>query len=351
MSYHQSTEDAAEIADEAISHMASNDIPATPHNFTVWYEFFGGINADLTKSVTELMESHTPIDTNISGAIFRTHFGSTTTVDEAYSAQRQIEAVAEQLLATLKRTGEGTEQYGEALEGLSGSLSDVNDVGEIRGMITGVLKETKTMSAHMDILQRQVLTSSDEISTLKEELESARRDAMIDTLTGLANRKCFDQALDRAAAKAMDENTPLALIFGDLDHFKDFNDNYGHQVGDQVLRVVGRTLQQRVKGQDTAARYGGEEFAIILPATTVGGASTVAEDIRSSIASKTLKRKGTNTDFGKITMSMGVTVYTPGEPLSDFIARADAALYEAKRAGRNQVMCQQPERASATAEA
>ena len=126
----------------------------------------------------------------------------------------------------------------------------------------------------------------------------------------------------------------------DLDHFKAFNDKFGHTVGDQVLRIVGNALTQRVKGGDIAARYGGEEFGIILPATSIGGAAAVADDIRSTISSKKLVKKDGKTDYGVITVSLGATCYLPGEPLNEFIERADAALYDAKRAGRDAVRTQ-----------
>jgi diguanylate cyclase len=161
---------------------------------------------------------------------------------------------------------------------------------------------------------------------------------MTDGLTGLANRKCFDRKLEQAVETALETSTPLALIMADLDHFKEFNDKHGHPIGDQVLRIVGSALTQRVKGEDTAARYGGEEFGIILPMTSVGGAAALADDIRTTISSKKLIKKGGKTDYGVITMSLGATCYLPGEPLNEFIERADAALYQAKEYGRNRVM-------------
>jgi diguanylate cyclase len=144
--------------------------------------------------------------------------------------------------------------------------------------------------------------------------------------------------LEQAVAQSIETNTPLALIMSDLDHFKSFNDKFGHTVGDQVLRIVGSALKKRVKGEDIAARYGGEEFGIILPKTSIGGAAALADDIRATVASKKLVKKDGKTDYGVITMSLGATCYEPGEPINEFIERADNALYEAKKFGRNRVM-------------
>ena len=123
----------------------------------------------------------------------------------------------------------------------------------------------------------------------------------------------------------------------DIDHFKKFNDTFGHPAGDQVLRLVGRTLVSNVKGQDMAARYGGEEFSIILPATPLSAGMRVAEILRHSIESKEITNKATGQKLGRITLSIGVAEYHPEESIASFIERADTALYEAKKTGRNKV--------------
>ena len=111
-----------------------------------------------------------------------------------------------------------------------------------------------------------------EIDGLRRDLQAAWSEARTDGLTGVANRKHFDQALRLAAAQAMEQDAPACLLLADIDHFKHFNDVYGHVLGDQVLRLVASLLRHNVKGQDLVARYGGEEFAVILPATRLADA-------------------------------------------------------------------------------
>ena len=161
---------------------------------------------------------------------------------------------------------------------------------------------------------------------------------MTDSLTGLANRKCFDQRLREEAAKAMEEGTQLCLLILDIDHFKSFNDTFGHHIGDSVLKVVARNLNDEVKGQDLPARYGGEEFCVILPGTRLEDAATVAEQIRARLAKRELKNSKTDESYGKVTLSVGAALYRFGEPISEFVQRADECLYLAKHAGRNQVV-------------
>jgi diguanylate cyclase len=164
-----------------------------------------------------------------------------------------------------------------------------------------------------------------------------RREAVTDALTGIGNRKFFEERMREGAREAMETGEPLALLFMDIDHFKRFNDTFGHQLGDQVLRLVAKTLVESVKGRDTTARYGGEEFAIMLPQTRLVDALRLAEQIRNTMMRRKIVSKNSGEDFGTITLSIGVSAYRPGEALGDMVRRADAALYYAKRNGRNRV--------------
>ncbi len=341
---HKDLERARKIADAAIAHMRKCDILAAPNNFRVWFEFFSGDNPELKAKLRSMIESNVEFGGEISEEIFNRFFSETSHLDKAGEWGERIEAVAGQILSAIESTGKDTEDYGEALRSFSGNLSnleDYEDITAIKSLVAGVLNDTKSMAEHLEELRSKVNSSTNEIDILKQELESTRRDALTDGLTGVANRKCFDDTLRKAAAEAEAYDSPLSLIIADLDHFKSFNDTHGHQVGDQVLKVVGRTLIQCVKGQDTAARYGGEEFAVILPDTTVGHAASVAENIRKSVSSKKLRKKGSDDELGPITVSLGVSSYVPGEDLNELIERADRALYEAKKFGRNRVMSEE----------
>jgi len=176
------------------------------------------------------------------------------------------------------------------------------------------------------------------MESLRRDLVNTRKEAMTDALTGIANRKYFDAKLRETAAATMETGEALSLLLVDIDHFKSFNDRYGHQAGDQVLAIVAHSLTNAIKGQDTVARYGGEEFGIILPHTELHGATALAEHICTAMAARHIRRKSTAQDFGSVTLSIGVAEYRLGEPLSVLIDRADAALYRAKGDGRNRAV-------------
>ena len=187
-------------------------------------------------------------------------------------------------------------------------------------------------------LEDKLEKSAGQVKNLQETLDNARKEALTDGLTGIANRKCFDEEIENKINDAHNEDHKLCLLVIDIDYFKKFNDNYGHQVGDQVLKLVANTLVNGIKGRDLAARYGGEEFAILLPETPLNAAGKVADGLRIRIANKEIINRATDTNMGQITISVGVAEYQPGEPIEEWIERADKALYKAKDQGRNQVV-------------
>jgi diguanylate cyclase len=216
------------------------------------------------------------------------------------------------------------------------------DAADLREAANRLLQDAKPAAPDQGAKDQTASdTAPAELTQLLLDLEEMKREAHTDGLTGIANRKAFDEKLRDAAMAAMERGECLSILLIDIDHFKRINDSHGHQAGDQVIRTLAKTLQQNVKGRDTTARYGGEEFAVILPATTLGDAVQVAENIRRSIAALHLRSINRDEDLGSITASVGVAAYQLGEPLIRVIERADQALYFAKANGRNQVATEQ----------
>lgn len=182
---------------------------------------------------------------------------------------------------------------------------------------------------------------------LTRKLDSANREltrlSAVDGLTGIANRRQFDEALSREWRRCLREREPLALLMVDVDFFKQYNDGYGHQEGDECLKVVAETLRVKLRRPaDIVARYGGEEFAAILPDTGLEGAMLVAEAMRSAVQALGLPHEGSA--FGVVTVSIGVAAFVPqlAEGMPRLLSAADWALYEAKRQGRNGVQATDP---------
>jgi len=186
-----------------------------------------------------------------------------------------------------------------------------------------------------DAALRSLRASREELTRANAEL---RRLAALDGLTGIANRRRFDEAVHVEWQRGRRQRTPLALLMCDVDHFKLYNDHLGHPAGDLCLKKMAAVLTGQLKRPaDLAARYGGEEFALLLPDTDLAGALRVGEACRAGLEQLALPHP--KAPRGLVTMSMGVACIVPGDDdtLEDLIARADAALYDAKRAGRNRV--------------
>jgi diguanylate cyclase len=334
----ESNEQALEIASKALAAMDNQQVPPTPPNFKVWYNYHTGRFPDLTRSLDVLMQSRHPFTSDLNQQLHDQFFGHEREVNALRETGQQIETALTTALNILGDADKGAGRYGEALQALSGELADASAAADVRNLVASVLDETHRMQQQNRGLQEQLKTSASEIAQLREDLASVKREAMTDTLTGLANRKYFDIALQERMRQSFGSGAPVCLLMLDIDHFKRFNDSYGHQLGDQVLKLVARTLIDTVKGRDLPARYGGEEFVVILPDTALRDAMTLADKIRIAVASRRIVKKSTGEELGTITMSIGAAEYIFGEAGSEWIQRADMALYAAKHAGRNRVM-------------
>ena len=331
---------AAEYADSARKSMAEREIPATPANFTVWYAYHSGQVPELARALEVLISNKVEFTLERNQEIYDKYFGFDGEGREIRETSARVQAAVTEVLEQLGEAGRDQSAYGDKLAGFSGKLAEVPNSEHIADLVRGILSETRQIVEKSEALENRLGQSSQQIGELRQHLEEVRREAMTDSLTGIANRKYFDATLRAAAADVMESGGDLCLLLIDIDHFKKFNDTYGHLIGDEVLRVVARKLTEGVKGRDTPARFGGEEFVVILPQTDLRDACTVAEQIRKSLASRKVQNKTTAKSYGTVTVSIGVAKFQLGEPLDALVQRADQALYCAKGQGRNRVVAE-----------
>lgn len=187
------------------------------------------------------------------------------------------------------------------------------------------------LTANAD-LQERLQKAEKQLEAQAAEIKAHESEARTDSLTGLNNRRAFDDELKRRLSEWQRKNTPCTLVLLDIDFFKKFNDSHGHQVGDEVLRQTAKVLGGQCRDMDLPCRYGGEEFAVILPATTAQQACVVAERIRVAVESSTTVCDGKSL---KVTCSLGVSDFARDDDIARLIRRADDALYASKKAGRN----------------
>ncbi|MEQ8398214.1 diguanylate cyclase [Thalassobaculum sp.] len=330
--------EVGQIADEALGHMSVLGIPPTPENFAVWFAYANRSDRHLCRTIDILRDNGQEFDSIRNADLHARFIMPLYQSEEIETVADGLHAVAGQLSTTVADAGDGTRTYGRALSDISDALTRTESVdSEMHRLVGSLVHETRVMEARNTRLHGRLEKSAEEIARLRKSLVATRREASTDGLTGLANRMQFERELRSAAAKAMEHGTTLCLLMADIDHFKTFNDTYGHMVGDQVLRLVGRVLIEAIRPNDLAARFGGEEFVVILPDCCLDEATRIAERIRERIGEKHVVRRRSGDDLGTVTLSLGVTAYQPGESLGQFIERADSGLYDAKQAGRNRV--------------
>ncbi|MEH6546875.1 MAG: GGDEF domain-containing protein [Sneathiella sp.] len=316
--------------------LKDQNIRQLPKNYTIWYEYLTESNPDLVRRVNELMESDGKFTDKIASEIYSDFFTFEKESKAIQETNRIVQKSMDTVMVNLNATTGDFAKYGEQLSDFA-TKADGLSVTELQDVIGEIVSQTTTMSDNAKNLNNSLDSASQEISDLRKLLDEVQKEALTDSLTGIANRKGFDAALAKATTMSMETNTPTCLVISDIDHFKKFNDTHGHPFGDQVLKLVAKTLTGGVGRTATAARYGGEEFGIILPNTELDEAVDIANDLRTAVSSKKLVKRSTGENVGKITMSFGVALYTPREDAMTYINRADEALYAAKNAGRNQV--------------
>src|SRR5712671_5541724 len=333
------------FARDAFAWMTQRSISPTPENFELSYNFVGGENAELKRAIEALISNGCKFDASVMTILHQRYFRIPKEDDAVAELGEKITAELDSVLHILETAGRDHSAYGKTLSHASGELGRDAKRGEgaIKNLIDQVVGATRAMEARSKTLELQLQTSSREVNDLRDRLESVRRESLTDQLTGIPNRKAFDKELQESIESSIETGEPLSLVMCDIDHFKTFNDTWGHQTGDQVLRLVANCLSENVKGRDTAARYGGEEFVVILPQTELSDAVKLANQIRTKVESKKLVKKSTGDILGVITISAGVTEYDANESAVEFLRRADVCLYAAKRSGRNRVVCEADE--------
>ena len=329
---------AKAFAEAAVAAMIANRVPPTPENYAVWYAYATGLLPELTRTIDSLLSTGQAVTSELSADLYGRFCDVNRHFNLLNETGGRLQYAIDQVMRHIKVASGDASAFGKALDRYSADMDAASADQELHMLVSGLIRETKAMLDRNRRLEDKLNQSAGEISDLRQSLEFVRREALTDALTGIPNRKFFETRLREAARDAMENGESLSLLIADIDHFKQFNDSYGHQLGDQVLRLVARTLMDSVKGRDTPARYGGEEFAIILPQTRLKDAHGLADQIRRSITRRRIVRKNSTRDFGTIALSIGVSCYRPGEDLQDMVRRADVALYRAKSSGRNCVV-------------
>jgi len=327
---------ATSIAEKAMRSMAEQRVPPTPNNFHVWFNYTLGTPPVLKRAIDILIGNKRKFDVHTNRELYESYVG-TKAADEAvaYEVSQQLHGVmasAKQFLTTA--IADNRTQMA-AINDVTARTEAGVDPKQLVESLMGELAKATTRATRLEV---SFVEKSRELATIRDSLVKSEERAKTDTLTGLPNRRALDEFFRKAQTASMEQDDPLSALLIDIDHFKRFNDQFGHGVGDQVLRLMATVLRDGVRDVDLPARYGGEELIVILPNAGLATAAAIAERIRRSVAECHITRRSTGEALPGITISLGVAQFQGGESMADLIERCDRALYLAKNTGRNRVV-------------
>jgi diguanylate cyclase len=338
-----------EKAKRAVDLMVNNAINPSPANYEFWFRYVSGFDADLVAEVDAVLASQGKVSARAMEDL-RNRFLGKSYAESVDTLVGKTAVQIDRLHASVSTAGGDATAYRTTLETTSGGLRSNSNPEDQRRLIENIVNATSSMIDRTSRLEKQLEASSEEIAALRRDLDRARSESRTDPLTGLANRKALEAYLEAHAARALADRKPLSVIFSDIDHFKKFNDSFGHRMGDEVLRLVGHSMEHMCKGLGFPARYGGEEFVIVLPGKDIDAATDIAEQIRDFIGTRAVRAKHSNQTIGRVTLSLGIAQLKWEDSIETLVERADAALYLAKDLGRNRT-CTQADLAAHKAQA
>lgn len=333
LKYQHSIERSTEYFRLALPLMTKQAAGLHPISYAVWYGYVSGDNPNLRLAVDRQTEEAGGL---LDESRTQTLFWKYVVEADPEAAQRMtdgVDRVLNGMAESAALAGNETARYGSTLTRLSTQLASES----AHPVLVELLDTTHDMQRAIEQLQKRLAESQSEIKDLRDEVDRTRRESLQDSLTGLANRRAFEQRLDVCITQSEHgaAGAPPCLVLADIDHFKRINDRFGHGFGDQVIRAVAQVLKQQLPDNGMAARIGGEEFALLLPSTSLQAAQVLAEKIRHTVGASRIRRAGQTDNQTRVSLSLGVAGWQSGVSAAELLERADRALYDAKNGGRD----------------
>jgi diguanylate cyclase len=326
---------ATTVSSRAIQSMSQLSVPATPSNYIVWFHYMIGTSPGLRKTIDILLSNKRKFDAALNHELYAAFVNAQSGALPAGDAPQQLSGIIDSAKNFLTNAIADNKTQIAALDEVSACVGTNSDP---RPIIQTLMSELAKANSRASALELNLVETSNQLETVRLSLAEAEQRSNTDALTGLANRRSLDDFFGTSLIRAMETGEPLCAFMIDVDHFKKFNDTHGHLIGDQVLRLVAKVLQDNIREDDLAARYGGEELLAVLPGTDLATCKEVAERVRRRISHAKLTRRTTGQEIGSVTVSIGIAQFRLAESAEALIERCDRGLYQAKSAGRNRVV-------------
>lgn len=338
------TRQALEISQRAIQALNKLSIPPIPPHYEVWFSHLEKKNFSLSADIEQKLKSGTPPNPDFLQRVYDRHLAKNSDTEQLNGIAGKILEEAKSLAKITGAIGASNEEFQGDLDAAALNFDEKTaKPADVTLIMTALASAARDAAKRNEQLEEELSEASGKITSLQNSVKEISMDANTDFLTKLNNRRFFDQKFEQLTVEANENDEPLCLVISDIDHFKKFNDKWGHKVGDQVLKLVSTVLKDNVKGQDLIARYGGEEFAIALPNTGLADAESLVNNIRQAVSKKRLQNKLTGASLGNITMSFGIAIFDKEVSLEEIFTRSDIALYKSKERGRDRVTLWTPE--------
>lgn len=326
------------LGHRSIDQIGRSAQPVSPRNYEVWLAYLMDSVPALRGAIDAMIAQGAAFDEEAMARLYQSHFSRAIPSHDPFDTGSRIAQEVTDALDALKFVATHADRYSETLDTAVISLLSVStDATSLRHLVSHLATATTQIAKKHETLAAKLSKSSAEMAHLRVSLAEARKQSLTDSLTGIANRKRFDETLRIRHQETLHEKTSLAVAVCDIDHFKQFNDTWGHQTGDAVIRLVATTMSKLALADQLVARLGGEEFGIIMPRQSLERAAEQIDKIRQGVFAIRLRRKETGEEIGQVSVSFGVATLKHGELLADLVARADECLYLSKRSGRNRV--------------
>ena len=325
----------ADIATNVVATMRQLGVLGLPRNYEIFYEALSGTNRELSLAVVSLSNRPTQEELDQIGRTFFAQHHGPGIVEQARDVlARELEEIA--LLLRSERSH--IEKYGKILDETSSGLANRSLLSQdlLQKVASAMAIATNSTLDHGRQVATTLSDKTAELESVKSKLEEYKRLADTDPLTHIWNRRAFDKQITGIYTS----NRGIlfnALILADIDHFKDINDRYGHPVGDKIIQIIAEIFQTSIREDMFVARTGGEEFALIIEGASEDATYEIAERIRALIEQTPFTSSQTGTNYGTVTVSMGICMASEAEGPEDLYTKADRALYRSKVSGRNRV--------------
>lgn len=323
-----------ELLNSVSAFIVDNDLHASAKNLLAARAIAAGDSPRLARKVKQRLSAGEPITQQWLDTMLEEE-SHQDGLDDVKQLMSQAEQSIQGFSATSRAAHSASSAFGSELEKHSDKLGKARDTGEI---VNDLAELARVMLSQTRKIEEEMRQSENEANSLRKSLELAKRDAEIDHLTGLANRRAFEALLDEKYKKAAEAIEPLCVALCDIDHFKKINDTHGHDTGDRVIKAIAETLAKISDDHCHVARHGGEEFVMLFCNLSASEAYARLDQVREKLAARNFVSRKTDQPIGQVTFSGGIAeVFTYTDP-REALAAADDALYRAKESGRNQIV-------------